>query len=314
MSANSSIGEIVTTTLENYRSTLTDNVLNHNALTQRLLAKGNVKPLDGGRVIYEDLMYAENSTVMWYSGYEQLDTSPQEVLDSASFDWKQMAGVVTVSGLEEMKNSGESAKYNLVRSRIMVLEKSLQNELAQAVYYGTDSDGKKLEGLALLVADDPTTGTVGGINRASYSFWQNQYSATAATSSGNILSRMNSMWLSCLRGTDKPDLIVTDADMYTDFLEALQPLQRFTTGDAAKAGFESVKYMTADVVYDDQCTTKRMFFLNTDYIFLRPHSRRNFTALPDRASFNQDAFVMPTVWMGAMTCSNCSLQGVIIKT
>jgi len=314
--ATINIGEIVATTLRNRSGKLADNVLNHNALFARLNKKGNVRPADGGREIVEELEYAENGTAAWYSGYEVLDTTPQEVFDAATFDWKQLSGTVTISGLEEIKNSGKERVINLMKSRIKNLEKTLTNTAATAIYAdGTGSSGKELGGLQLLVQDDPTSSTsVGGINQSTYSFWQNQYSAAAATSSGNVLSRMNSMWLSCIRGTDKPDLIPCGSGMYTNFEGALQQYQRFSDAKMAEAGFESIKYKTADVVYDDQCATTRMYFLNTDYLFLRPHSQRQFVPLDERDSINQDAVVIPVVWAGNMTCSNRSLQGIVISS
>ena len=312
--ATINIGEIVATTLRNRQGELADNVTNHNALFMRLNKKGNIRPLDGGRTIVQELEYAENSTVAWYSGYETLNTTPQEVFDAAEYDWKQLAGTVSISGLEEVKNSGKEAIINLLDARISNLRKSLRNTASTAIYAdGTGSSGKELGGLQLLIDDDPTaSATVGGINQNTYSFWRNQYSASAATSAGNVLSRMNTMWLSCIRGTDKPDFIAADDDMYTYFEASLQQNQRFTDASMAAAGFESLKYKTADVFYDDQCPNKHMYFVNTDYLFLRPHKARQFVPLDDRNSLNQDAKVIPVVWAGNMTCSNRSLQGVII--
>lgn len=166
-----------------------------------------------------------------------------------------------------------------------------------------------------MIADDPTaSATVGGINQSTYDFWQNQYSAAAATSAGTIGARMNTMWLSTIRGTDKPDFIAADAVMYTHFEESLQQYQRFSSASEAEQGFESLKYKTADVFYDDQCPASHMYFVNTDYMYLRPHSSRQFVPLDERNSINQDAMVIPVVWAGNMTCSNRSLQGVIIAS
>ncbi len=308
------IGELVTTILRNRSGILKDNVLNHNALLSVLNEKGKVRELDGGREIVEELEYAANGTVMWYSGYETLGTDPQEVFDAATFDWKQLAGTVVISGLEELKNSGKEQIINLVDKRIENLKKSLQNASATAVFAdGTGFGGKELGGLQLLVADDPTANaTIGGINQQTYPFWRNQFSAAAATSAGNIKTRMNRMWLSCIRGADKPDTIVADSEMYEYFENSLQQVQRFTTDKTARAGFESIMYKTAQVFYDDQCPAKHMYMLNTDYIYLRPHKERKFVPLEERNSLNQDARVIPVVFAGNMTVSNRSLQGVII--
>lgn len=314
--ADINIGEVVTTTLRNRREKLADNILNHNALFMRLNSKGNVDPADGGRELIEELEYGENSTVMWYSGYETLDITPQEIFDAATFDWKQLAGNVSMSGLEKMKNSGRERVINWLDKRIKNLEKSLKNTAATSVYAdGTGTGGKELGGLQLLIADDPTaSSTVGGINQNTYTWWRNKYSAAAATTSATITGRMNTMWLSLCRGTDKPDLIPCDDDMYTYYEASLQQYQRFSNSETADAGFESLKYKTADVVYDDQCPDKHMYFCNTDYLFFRPHSDRQFIALDERDSLNQDAMIIPVVWGGNMTVSNRALQGVVIAS
>lgn len=314
--ADINIGQLATVALRNYTNTLNDNILNHNATFYKLNQKGNVRVADGGRDIVENLEYAENSTVGWYSGEETLDTTAQNTFDASTFDWKQLAGTVVMTGLEEIKNGGKSRIINLLEAKLKNLGKSLRNTAATSVYAdGTGSSGKEIGGLQLLVADDPTaSSTVGGINQNTYSWWRNQYSAAAATSSGNIQNRMNNMWLSCIRGTDKPDLITADSVMYVHYLDSLQALQRFSDSDMANSGFTTVKYLQADVCYDDQAPASHMYMLNTDYLYLRPHSTRQFTALDKRASTNQDAEVIPVVWAGNMTVSNRERQGVIIAS
>ena len=92
--------------------------------------------------------------MQFYSGYETLDVSPADVLTSAVFDYKQLSGSVTISGLEQIKNSGEQAIINLLEARINVLEKSMMNSLSTSIYSdGTGSSGKEVGGLQLIVAD-----------------------------------------------------------------------------------------------------------------------------------------------------------------
>lgn len=313
--ADLNIGEIATTTLRHREKRIADNVSNHNALFQRLKQKGNIKPVAGGRDILENLEYASNSTAAFISGYEVFNTTPQDVIDAANFDWKEAIVTVVFSNLEMAKNSSKEAIIDLIDSRIRNAEHSLMNTLATSVHSdGTGSSGKEIGGLQLLVADDPTaSSTVGGIQQSSNSFWQNQYSASAATSAGNIKTRMNALWITQVRGTDKPDLIVMDSTEYNFYEASLQQYQRFDNdGKTGVTGFQSLKYKTADVVYDDQCTAKRVYLLNTDYIKLRPHSNFQFKTLDKRQSINQLATVIPLYWMGNMTVSNRSLQGVMI--
>lgn len=316
------ISELLTTTLENRSSKIADNVSKQNALYFRLNKKGKVKTFSGGASIRQPLEYAENGTVKRYSGYDFLNITPGDVLTSAEFQIRQLAATVSINGLEMLQNSGEEALLDLLESRISNAEKSLINTLAIDAYSdGTADGGKQIGGLQLLVADTPTSGTVGGINRANFAWWRNfSYDATtdggAAVTSANIQKYMNKVYLSISRGADHPDLIVADNNYYTAYLESLQAIQRITNDDMAQAGFLNLKYMGADVVFDGgvggACPTNHMYFLNTDYINLRPHSGRNMVQFGgDRQNTNQDAIVKTLGWAGNMTISNAQLQGVL---
>lgn len=315
--ASPNLSEIVTTTLNNYSRTMADNVLNHNPLLDRLNRRGNVMTASGGVKILQELEYAENATFKWYSGYETLDVSASDVLTAAEFEWKQANCNVTISGLEQMQNADSRERvHNLLRSRIRVAEKTMQNSIASALFSdGTGSSSKEIGGLQLLVSGTPASGTVGGIDASTYTFWRNQeydFSDESTTaSSSTIQTAMNTLWLNCIRGADRPDLIVAGKTYFEYYWASLQSNQRFMSPQEGQAGFMALKFMDADVIYDSNCSDTRMYFLNTDYIHWRPHSQRNFVPLSDRMSVNQDAIVAPMVWMGNMTVSNRSLQGVI---
>jgi hypothetical protein len=320
--ATPNVSEIMTTTLESRTKKLADNVTTNNALLNKLNKRGKVKPVSGGRVIYQELNYAENQTYKRYSGYEVLNISPSEVFTAAEFNWKQAAVAISISGLEELQNSGPEQMIDLLESRVENAEQTMMNNMSADIYSdGTADGGKQIGGMQYLVADTPTSGIVGGINRATWSFWQNQYyDATtdggAAATSANIQKYMNTLWLRCSRGTDHPDLLVADNNYFSAYWESLQAIQRVTTAEQADAGFQTLKFMGADVVFDGgyggDAPTNHMYFLNTNYIFWRPHANRNMVPLnPDRFAVNQDAMVKLIAVAGNMTMSNAFLQGVL---
>lgn len=132
------------------------------------------------------------------------------------------------------------------------------NGLSQGVY-GDGTVSNSVGGLQLLVSSSPTTGVVGGIDRASWSFWQNQKWSAATDgstvlSASSILSQMDSLWVKLVRGRDFPDLIIADNTTYKYYLSALQAIQRIQTENAApdlaEYGFQSLKYLNSDVVLD----------------------------------------------------------------
>jgi hypothetical protein len=323
--ASPNLSEIVTTTLRSRTGKLADNMLDNNALLSRLKKRGKVMPVSGGRTIVQELEYADNSTYKRYSGYETLDISPSDVFSAAEFDYKQAAVAVSISGLEQLQNSGEEAIIPLLASRIRNAEKTMMNGISADIYSdGTADGGKQIGGLQLLVDSTPTSGVVGGIDRATWTFWQNKATVSGTTASAsNIQERMNAMALQLVRGTDRTDLIVADGNYYNYYLSSLQAIQRITDPEMAAAGFTSLKYFghggSADVVLDGgqggNCPTNTMYFLNTDYIHFRPHKDRNMVPIGDeRYAVNQDAMVKLIGFAGNMTLSNASLQGVLTQS
>lgn len=325
--ASPNLSEIITTTLRNRTGKLADNVTSNNALLLRLSERGKIKPVSGGRNIVQELEYAENSTYKRYSGYETLDISPSDVFSAAEFDYKQAAVAVSISGLEMLQNSGRDAIIDLLESRIGNAERTMANNISADLYSdGTANSSKQIGGLQHIVADSPSTGTVGGINRATFSFWRNiSFDATtdggAAASSANIQSYMNQVYVQIVRGADRPDLILADNAYWRLYLESLQAIQRISDSRMAEAGFMSLKYMDADVVLDGGfqnsdssggAPSNHMYFLNTNFLHFRPHRDRNMVPLePDRFAVNQDAMVKLIAFAGNLTASNCFLQAVL---
>lgn len=319
--ATANLGQLVSTVLRERRREIADNVLQHNALLRFLNQRGNADPVDGGRTLVEPLEYAENSTFKYYSGYEVLDTTPVDIIDAAEYEWKQAAVVVSMSGLERRRASGRNALVNLLNTKIRNAEKTMQNNLSDGVYSdGTGTSGKQIGGLQSLVADAPSTGTVGGINRANFSFWQNSVTDVttdtgSAASSTTIPLAMNDLWLKVLRGTDRPDIIVAGSTYFDYYWQSLTSIQRITSSTEAAQGFRSIEFNgpggNAPVMYDPDCSATRMYMLNTDYLYWRPHRDANIEPLTQRDSFNQDAFVVPVIFMGNLTMSNAARQGVI---
>jgi hypothetical protein len=313
-SPNSTFTEMVTSTLRNHSSEVVDNISDNNALLRYMKKKGNIKTENGGYEIVLPLEYDENDTYTRYSGYDVLNTNASDVLSAAKYDWCQSAIHVTASGRELRMNNGEEAMFKLVKARIKNAVHTASNQLAIDLYSdGTASN--QIAGLGNLI-QAAGTGTVGGIVSSTYTFWKNQFSEMAGTgtwSKSTIKGEMNKLWYKCVRGTDKPDLIVFSQDVYAAYEEALQDNQRYMKVDEAAAGFEVLKYKTADVIFDDNSnfsvTAEVGFFINTDYLYLIQHSEAKWTQDDEKKPTNQDAVVIPMYWMGALVTSNRSLQG-----
>lgn len=306
-------GDLAATTLDNYSGKLADNITNHNALLKQINKKGNFKVYaNGGKKILQELEYAEVANVMWYSGAQQFDVSPNDLYGVAEFAWKQIVGVVTITGLEEIINGGSDVQiHNLLKARMRTLEKSLTNAVSTALYaVGTGNDGLEFGGLQHIVADT-NTNTVGNISGTAESWWRNTATNVTWTTT-TVQNVLNTAWLTVIRGADKPDIIPAAGTPYQKYWESLTANQRFTDDGQAGAGFTSLVYQgNVPIVYDDQCPSDHLYMLTSDYLHLRPAPGRWMKSLGERSSVNQDAIVVPMASAANMTCSNRSLQAVL---
>jgi hypothetical protein len=319
------VTDIVATTIQNRSKEIADNVTFNNALSAKLSQRGNVKTFSGGNTIMQELSFAMNANGGWYSGYDLLPVAAQDVISAAEFAIKQLACPVVVSGLEQLQNAGREQMIDMLEGRITVAESTMANLLAGGIYAdGTGSGGKELTGLNAAVPTANTAGTYGGIDRGTWAFWRPQLMNRAGLAVPgpltltNIAEAMNKLWARLVRGSDRPDLIVFDSVLWGIYVASLQAQQRFTQAETGKLGFPSLKYMDADIVLDGGiggfCPASTGFFLNTKYIFLRPHSARNMVPLsPNRRyAINQDAEVQILAWAGNLTSNGLQFQGRLI--
>lgn len=317
--ANSSVTDIIATSIENRSGEIADNVTKNNALLARLKKKGKIRPVSGGSQIFEELSFAQNGNASWYSGYDLMSVAAQDVITAATYSLKQLACPVVVSGLEMLQNAGKEQVIDLLEARVGVAEDTMANLMAAGIYSdGTGYGGKQLVGLGAAVIASPSAGGVyAGIDPQVWTFWQNQYTNPGALTATTVQGAFNTQFASQVRGKNRPDLIIVDNGLWSSYMSSLQAIQRFTDTSTADLGFTTVKFMDADVVLDGGLSgfspSAVGYFLNTDYLFLRPHKDRNMVPLSPNRRFavNQDAEVEILAWAGAFTISNRSLQGYL---
>jgi hypothetical protein len=307
---------LVATTIESRSGEIADNVTKNNALLSKLKQRGNIRTFSGGTLIFEELSFAENGNAGYYSGYDLLPVAAQDVLSAAQYAIKQAAVPVVMSGLEMLQNAGKEKIIDLMDGRMAVAEASLANLLASGIYSdGTGSGGKEITGLNAAVPVNPATGTYGGIDRATWTFWASKINNTSGIVASTIQGALNTLWAQLIRGSDRPDFLVSDNTVWALYMASLQAQQRFVDVSTGNLGFPSIKYMDADYILDGGiggfCPAGTLFMLNTKYIFWRPHRDRNMVPLSPnkRYAVNQDAEVQILGWAGNLTTSGAQFQG-----
>jgi predicted phosphoribosyltransferase len=314
--AEPTTNNLVTTTINNYHKEFADNVSNSNAITALLKAGDRVRTIDGGKAISCPLSYAEE-TFAWYSGVDLLSRALKETLSEADYSPANAVASITLSGPDLAKNKGKERILNLLEGKMENAQSTMNNNITKAVY-GDGTVAKSFAGLKAFVTDDGL-GTVGGISATTWAFWMNQFQSIARATGLQypaLKAGMNALWMKLIRGTEHPDLVVADAEVYSTYESGLQENQRYADARLGALGFETLKYKQAALVFDGAATgLVGGYMLNTKFMKFEIYEGRNFEMLdlPDQSP-DMDAITRHLAFMGALTLSNRSKQGRILLT
>ena len=311
-SPNADFNAILSTTLQNYQPTLVDNIFKDLVLLNHLNEKGRVRVEEGGTQIIEPLMYAVNDTVATYSGYDTIDLTPQDGISAAEYDWKQMAASIAISGIEEAKNRGTEAIIKLLNAKIMQAEMSLKSTLNEQLF-GSAAGGNDFNGLGNIVGTQ--NNTVGGINSTTNTWWNpTQATNMAATLS---LQNMADVYNRASKGSDVPDIIVTNTSLFEKYESLLTNNVRYQDVAKANAGFQNLMFKQTPIVFDLELAVDTsdapMYFLNTKYLKLTGLNGYWFSTseFMNGTVAGVDARYALVLAYGQLTCSNRARQGYI---
>lgn len=338
------VGDVVTTTLRNRSTMLADNISKNVGFLYWLRKGRRIKLVDGGRELFEPLIHGalptvssgasasplssgetpdfnfRNSTLFsgnvgFYNGFEgfTIDVDTDDI-DAAVFQAKQAGGFAFFSGREKFMNRGSADVIDLARARLEVLQANLTNITGQSLHGdGSGYGGREFTGLQSLVSTSPSSGTVGSI-AASNAFWQNIAVTGNNLTSGNIQGYMNDTALQITFGNDSLDLVIADRLLFGMYWESLQQIQRINEAQTGEAGFRTLKWQGADVLYDFYCPSSTMYFLNTKYLKFKAYKGRFFTPEERRKIPTADYEVMPVWTMGNLTCASRRTQAVLVDS
>ena len=171
------MGEITSTVWEKrIGKKPTDNIFTSRAFFYSMGRKGFKEEADGGRVFEYGVEFAENTNFHSYGEMDELDTSRIQVFDAARYDQKICAGTVVFSELELLR--ARDGKIDLMAEK---MDNGRDSHIADMnrQLLGSASTGTDINGVQVIISSTPTTGSVGGINRATYSFWRNRQNSGA---------------------------------------------------------------------------------------------------------------------------------------
>jgi hypothetical protein len=280
MPGNVNFDSLLSTTIDNYRKTLTDNIFKSRVLLWWLTEKNSVRKLSGGVNIVEPLIYAEGQAGS-YGEWDAIAIVPQEGISAAVYPWKQLFGTIAISGLEEAQNNGEEMVINLLKAKVMQAEETMKSKLNKMLYAnGTGNSGKDFLGLAALLSG--TGAAVGGIDGtvAGNEFWRSTAASGTGMKLGGLRALLGTAYNSASNGNDVIDGVFTNQHDYETYEAELTPNIRYQDTKSANAGFTSLMFKQAPIYWDQDCPAGTAYGLNSKYITLVGHTQRWFKQSP----------------------------------
>ncbi len=255
----------------------TDNIFPRFWLLENL-REGKSFRKTAGDPITGTIEYATNTTVKDMGELDTLDVTRVDVFDRYEFARKFTGGLLVMSEFEREITAGSAGKFDLYAGKMDNLKKSMENQINTDLFSdGTGFGGNQPGGLQVVVSSTPTTGTVGGINRANFSFWRNQQTSGAKTSANfdNLKASMRTVYNSCSNGPgqENPDFGVTTQTVfegYESLSVSIERLGRNDSSDKLVSGYKGTQILFKDIMlaYDNACPASTCYILNRRNIFI----------------------------------------------
>ena len=120
---------------------------------------------------------------------------------------------------------------------------------------------------------------------------------------------MSALVAACTFGRQGPRLVVTTKTLYAEYEALLTSNIRYVTTELADAGFMHLAYQTMPVVFDDNCPSGGMFFIDTDNLWLQVLARGNMELTEMQTSHDQLMRVALLYLFGNLTTGSRRTNG-----
>lgn len=310
---------LLSTTLRNYSRQLRDNIFNKFPFLNWLMSKGRVQHEDGGTYIMEHLLYGKNDTVAAYSGYEQLNVTPQDGITMAQYNWREYGGTVSISRVEKRKNSGKARLLSLLDAKVKQAELSIRDKITSDLFANiSSSPSKAIDGIFLHASNSPSTTTLGGVSGVTYTWWRNQAQSVGAYAN-NLETYMRTLFNSCSAGGgDFPDAVLCSQTAHEYYESLGTGGKRFVNEQKSMdLGFQVLMYKGADLFWDAgmasnvPSTGESIILLNSEAVRFVIDKESDFITTDFIEPENQTAYVAKVLAMLNLTCNNRRKLGLL---
>jgi len=313
------LNTVLNSSLEKSRKKLIMASIKSHALMAWAFASNRVEYEDGGYNITNPLTVGRNPNVTSMQYYDQVPVGQTDEFTTVRYGWSRVVGTVIISDQEEDENKGESMIFKLLKAKLEVLEESIKEKFSEYLY--SAGGGADPLGLPALVPDDPTTGIIGDINRATETQWRTSaYNFNGGLTASNVEEAFDDILMDLTLKGDKPDIILAGRNIFRLYRAAVRDKIVLNLSDTSNGkrmmdlGFGGLSHQNIPILYDEDCPLNKAYFLNSKYLRLHMLKGVNMRVKNLNAPWDTDATGSRTVWQGQWcTWKNYRTHAVLIN-
>jgi len=292
--------------------------------------KGISQEVQGGLDIRFPVL-KELATAEDYSDLAAGAPSRASPATTAVYTWRQVRSAIVLSGRDMAINLGsDRAVLNVLNMMVTAATQGIRDRVGgSSGIFSTNGDGATgIQGLQDMLTHSgnaqPTTGTSGGLNRATFPTWRNQVVDVANDFSANGYQGLAELWLRSQRGDEVPDILVMNLANYLNFLNNATPTSSSNFASAGRVnipatsnaailnvGFSNVNYNGAITGLDDGVVADASYLINSKYYHWVIHENRNYELGPAIADRAIDGLTWWVYLMANQCISNMARHGLL---
>lgn len=290
---------------EYMRKTVVDQIAVETPLLKKLMSKRKMF-LGAKQNITVNVRKSHDSNFAWAYGDTAVGFNTRQTTDQAAFPWRRAVDGFYIThdtlfgngikvregdrGAFKLEQEEKVQLVNLMDEQMEAFRTGFMEKLSLELHRDGSASTDAVTGLDALVAVAPTSGIVGGINRATAAYWQNNAStAIASTVAGTLADAMELQWRKCIRNGGSPDFILAGSSFIDAYRRYAVTMTQNTEAGSVKridAGVGSgvstgLYFKGVEIIWDPQFETldaldspaipweKRCYFINTKHIELR---------------------------------------------
>lgn len=278
-----------------------------------LHAKKRVIVEDGGPSITNPLIVGLNPNVQSMQYYDNVSIDQTNEFTTVSYTMSRVVGSLIISDQEEDENQGRAKIFKIITGKIKALDESISRQFA--TYHTGLGTGTDPNGLANLIPDDPTTGSIGGISLATESQWRSSsYNFAGTLNPENIEEAFDDIVeLDLNRKSDgqaspKPTVCFVGRNIYRMHKAAARDKQQIALKDTGTGkalvnlGIVGTTHNGMPILFDEKLSANKAYFVNEEYLTLHVLRGVNMKVKKLIAPWNMDATGRRVVWEGQL-CS-----------